>query len=437
MTDTKEKIYEKLEKARMFVSEKMPWFVPVAMRARVVIQELPMPTMGVTENWVLAIDPRMAQEDDEFFSCAFAHEIVHLALSHCERMRNYPWQIAQIATDFAVNSLLKYAIGSKFIDIAKKNNLLLPENYGYPDLLSAEEYAEMIKREVEGGSRGGDGEKNDKEDEEKNGGDGQNAGENKGNRKHKKRQVPKPQHNEGSGATGHKADWEKQIEDKEENKITEAEKKATRRKMAEKIERQWGDAPEYIKREVRQILGEGKVDWREILQHYAARGLATAEFRRTYRRLRRPFEEWGVDLPVQRRKQGHNIVCICDTSGSMVDELEKVAAEVQKLLEVVGEVEFVCADTEIKHEPKKARSVEELEWVGGGGTDMVNAIKQIIEYYANAKHIPDVIVVLTDGYCDWNKLHEIAEPIIIVCITDAPIPQQSNVVVIRTGGDER
>ena len=173
------------------------------------------------------------------------------------------------------------------------------------------------------------------------------------------------------------------------------------------------------------------MDWRDVLQHYAARGLVAAELERTYRRLRRPFEEWGVNLPVQRRKKGHNIICILDTSGSMVDELEKIAVEVQKLLEVVGELEFVCADTEIKGEPKKARSVDEIEWIGGGGTDMVRAIKQVIEYYSNNRNFPDVIIVLTDGYCDWSKLREITEPLIIVCITDEKIPEQPNVVVIR------
>jgi regulation of enolase protein 1 (concanavalin A-like superfamily) len=62
---------------------------------------------------------------------------------------------------------------------------------------------------------------------------------------------------------------------------------------------------------------------------------------------------------------------------------------------------------------------------------MVNAIKQTIEYYSNNRSLPDVIVVLTDGYCDWSELHKITEPLIIVCITDTPIPQTPNVVIIR------
>jgi predicted metal-dependent peptidase len=388
-----EKIYEKLEKARMFVAEKLPWFVPVALRARIVIQKLPlMPTMGVTEDWVLVIDPRMAEETEQNFNCMFAHEIVHLAMAHCERMKNYPWEIAQVATD-----------------------------YGFPELLSAEQYAELLMKQKQSGESDGSGE----------GSEGKNKKQRKG-----KGGMPKPQGHEGSGATGHKATWEEDVEKKVDGKISEAEKRAARRKMAERIAKQWGDAPDYVKQEVKQILGEGKVNWRDVLQHYAAKGLTSTELKRTYRRLRRPFEEWGVDLPVQRRRQGHDILCVLDTSGSMVDELSKIAAEVQKLLDVVGELEFICADTEIKGEPKKVKSVEEIEWLGGGGTDMVAAVKQAIEYYGNSRRLPDVIIVLTDGYCDWSKLHEIAEPLIIVCITDAPIPEKPNVVIIRAKEDD-
>jgi len=392
---------------------------------------LPAPTMGVTEDWVLAIDPRVAEESEEAFNCIFAHEIVHLALSHCERMKNFPLEIAQIAADFAVNSILKHALGRYFQTIAEELGFLMPENHGFPELLSAEQYAELLQK-CEMSSSNGNGEDDSENECGENGEEGKSETENKQNQR---KCIPKPKWNEGSGATGHKASWEEKVKEKEERKISEAEKRATLKRMAERIARQWGDAPQYIKHEVKQIL-EGKVNWREILQHYAAKSLSAAEFERTYRRLRRPFEEWKVNLPIQRRKRGNKIVCILDTSGSMVDELEKVAAEVQKLLEIVGEVEFVCADTEIKGEPKKAKSVDEIEFVGGGGTDMVNAIKQTIEYYSKAD-LPDVIIVLTDGYCDWSKLHEITEPIIIVCITDAPIPNASNVVVIRTGGDEK
>ena len=126
--EVKDKIYAKLEAARLYLHEKLPWFIPVAIRARVVITDaLPIPTMGVTEDWVLAIHPNMANEPDEIFRACFAHEIVHLALNHCERGKIYHPIIAQVATDLATNSILSSALPTKeFYNIAKRYNMCLP-----------------------------------------------------------------------------------------------------------------------------------------------------------------------------------------------------------------------------------------------------------------------------------------------------------------------
>jgi len=414
--ETRNKIYEKLERARIYLREKLPWFTPVAIRARIIITDaLPIPTMGVTEDWVLAIHPHMADEPDELFRAVFAHEIVHLALNHCERSKQYPPAVAQIATDLATNSILAHSLLREFLDIARKYGMLLPERFGFPELLSVEEYAELLIQNMQ---------------------DTQNAnggGQDESPRQHRKASLPQNA-NEGSGATGHKADWEKNIPS--DMKLTEAEKRQARREMAERAVRHWGNAPDYIKLEIREILSEGRVNWRELLQHYTASRLAISDWNRNYHRFRRPFENWGIFLPTQRPVIGTFITVVVDTSGSMVNELQKVATEVKNLLKIFGEIDFVCADTELKSEPRRVKSLDEIDWAGGGGTDMVGALKQVIEYYKSQLQKPDVYILVTDGYCDWNGIEEILEPVIIVCVTDAFIPQTPNITVVRAKEEE-
>jgi predicted metal-dependent peptidase len=424
--EVKDKIYEKLETARLYLRERLPWFVPVAIRARIVITDaLQIPTMGVTENWVLAIHPNMANEPDEVFRACFAHEIVHLALNHCERGKQYHPVIAQVATDLATNSILSSALPTKeFYDIAKRYHMFLPEQFDFPDLLSVEEYAELLMQKIQS-QGGGDGEGE---------GEGKGEGEGEGERKDKKGKgkgmPPLPKNaNEGSGATGHEADWEKSIP--KDTGLTDAEKRHARRQMAERVAKQWGTAPEWVKLEVRDILSEGKVDWRELLQHYTASRLAISDWDRNYHRFRRPFVEWDILLPVQRPVIGTFLTVVVDTSGSMMDELKVVAAEVKKLLEMFGEIAIVCADTELKGEPKLVRDIGEVDWTGGGGTDMVEALKQVVEYYRTQSQKPDVYILLTDGYCDWGGIEEILEPVIIVCVSDAHIPETANITIVR------
>jgi predicted metal-dependent peptidase len=91
---------------------------------------------------------------------------------------------------------------------------------------------------------------------------------------------------------------------------------------------------------------------------------------------------------------------VCDTSGSMSDELLAAClAEVEGLLNALGlarRLRVLACDT-AAGPARRVSSARQVELVGGGGTDMGEGISAA----AALKPKPAVIVVLTDGYTPW------------------------------------
>lgn len=156
--------------------------------------------------------------------------------------------------------------------------------------------------------------------------------------------------------------------------------------------RRWADA----------IL-EPTVDWRQVLAGSVrqAIGWAGGAVDYTYRRpSRRAASQTRVVLPSLRRPVP-TIAIVVDTSGSMSDDdLAEAVAEVAGVLRGVGirgnRVTVIACDAAVGVTQRVARA-EELEFVGGGGTDMRVGIAAAL---AQAQR-PDIIVVLTDGGTPW------------------------------------
>lgn len=96
-----------------------------------------------------------------------------------------------------------------------------------------------------------------------------------------------------------------------------------------------------------------------------------------------------------------------DTSGSMsTNEYKNALSEAEGIIrEANGTIEFVCVDA-VASDVRKIRSVKDItdEMVGGGGTDMSAAVKQVCE--AKPKDRPDVLIIATDGCYDWHGFAE-------------------------------
>jgi predicted metal-dependent peptidase len=106
-----------------------------------------------------------------------------------------------------------------------------------------------------------------------------------------------------------------------------------------------------------------------------------------------------VVLPALRRPVPE-VAVVCDTSGSMTDDLLAAAlAEVEGLLSALGlarQLRVLACDTAVAP-VQRVSSARQVQLAGGGGTDMGAGIAAA---YA-LRPRPAITVVLTDGYTPW------------------------------------
>ena len=101
----------------------------------------------------------------------------------------------------------------------------------------------------------------------------------------------------------------------------------------------------------------------------------------------------GVVRPVPR------VILMVDTSGSMGGDGPQVLGWVDAFCrESATPVEIFCVDYDVKSTGmQNVSDVSDVQWTGGGGTDM----RVGFQYLMKTGNIPDVLVVVTDGYTPW------------------------------------
>lgn len=166
-------------------------------------------------------------------------------------------------------------------------------------------------------------------------------------------------------------------------------------------DKQAGNVPAGLLRWAEDLL-EPKVDWRRALAAELRKAVAdtVGAVDYTYRRpSRRAAAVGNVVLPALRRPVPE-VAVVCDTSGSMSDDLLSASlAEVQGLLSALGlarSLRVLACDT-AAGPAQRISSARQVELVGGGGTDMGTGIAAA----ACLRPRPTIIVVLTDGYTPW------------------------------------
>jgi predicted metal-dependent peptidase len=144
------------------------------------------------------------------------------------------------------------------------------------------------------------------------------------------------------------------------------------------------------------------VDWRRLLTAELRKAVSVAlgAVDYSYRRpSRRATVAGPVVLPALRRPLP-NVAVVCDTSGSMTEDLLAAAlAEVEGLLRAIGlarQLRVIACDAAASA-ARRVSSVRQVELTGGGGTDMGAGITAASELRPR----PSVTVVLTDGYTPW------------------------------------
>jgi len=212
----------------------------------------------------------------------------------------------------------------------------------------------------------------------------------------------------GSGAGDPSASWELPSDDPTAPGIGPADVSMTRRRVAQAVReyverRSRGRLPGGWQRWADQTLAGPTIAWRRVLASAVRRAIAHAAGCHDYtysRPARRRIPR--VVTPAMRRPLV-TVAVVVDTSGSMGQaEVDAALAEVRGVIRAAGigsQQLLVLACDAAVGATSRVRRVEDVQLVGGGGTDMRVGIAAA----EASRPQPDVVVIFTDGYTPWPE----------------------------------
>ncbi|RSS63339.1 hypothetical protein EF912_03905 [Streptomyces sp. WAC07061] len=356
---------EKLLAARLHAVSVRPYLAS-ALFALHVVEDRSVPTMAVDAYWRCYVSPLfVARTPLEELAGVWVHEVSHLLRDHHGRSERYARERGEhgpgerlrqnVAADFEINDDV-YGDG-----LPMPAGAVRPSMLGLPDGLLMEEYLRTSSMAGAAGLAWLDC---------------------------------------GSGADGRARPWE--LGPEGAHGLSRQQRDAVRFRVSEAITGRPGEAPEGWRRWADEAFHPPQ-PWRQLLGAAvrAAAGAPGAGENHSYRRpSRRSAGLPGVVLPSLRRMPPRVCVVI-DTSGSVSDaELGGALLEVAAISRAVGGrrdlVSVISCDAAAGVAVPLCRA-ENLELVGGGGTDLRSGFARALR----SRPRPDVIVALTDGQTPW------------------------------------
>ena len=423
------------------------------------LQPLPKPglcSLAVDMYWRLYYDPAVFTVwPVEVIEGALYHELCHLLRNHPERMKGFIPRLSNIAADAEVNDdLIREGV-------QLPAQAVTPQSIGQPeDLLAEEYYAALEKQEESQEARQKEKQEKKQEDkqEEKQKIEQEEPEENQ-NKKQEEKQKDKQTEKQnvngetafagdrltfehprpgsgrcGSCATGQWAPWEEKAPGQGSSSglsLTEGE--LIRREVAGQIREQvnaQGSVPAHWARWAEKKL-HPKVDWRK---HLAAAirfavadtaGAADYSYRRPSRRLGQAGNG-DVVFPSLRRPVP-SVAVVADTSGSISEKmLALTLAEISGILKSMGQKESIhvlAVDQTVKFCRRVFRP-EQIRLAGGGGTDMGVGLQAV----ASLKPLPQLGIVITDGYTSWPDRPPRGMKVIVVLLGNGKAPKWAKVI---------
>lgn len=340
--------------------------------------------------------------DDDELDFIMMHEVMHCALQHCIRGKDYDQEAFNIACDIVVNSnILESNKGNiKSITLKKYGESMHVAPDGEEGrFYTAEEVYAMLP--VKGKKKGASGMM----------GSGGNGSGNWDD--HSKWGTA-----DEDGSL--KDEWSKNLLDASEA-IEIRDPSNTR-----------GLIPLCADRIIKE-LRKPQTDWRTILNDFVQEEITDYSFTPPDRR----FNESPFFLPDYNEKDEtvKDILFMIDTSGSMSDEaITAVYSEIKGAIDqfnghLQGWLGFFDAEVV---EPKPFSSEEEFRIIrpkGGGGTRF-DIIFKYVEKHMDT--LPASIIIMTDGYGDFPKEEEAMEiPVLWLLVTDDVNPPWGKVARIK------
>ena len=352
--------------------------------------------------------------DDDELDFIMMHEVMHCALQHCIRGKDYDQEAFNIACDIVVNSnILESNKGDlKSITLKKYGESMhvAPDGKEGRFYTAEEVYAMLPAKGKKKGASGMMG----------SGGNGSGNGSGNGGG------------NGGGNWDDHSkwgtADEDGSLKDEWSKNLLDA---------CEAIEirdpsNQRGLIPLCADRIIKE-LRKPQTDWRTILNDFVQEEITDYSFTPPDRR----FDESPFFLPDYNEKDEtvKDILFMIDTSGSMSDEaITAVYSEIKGAIDqfnghLQGWLGFFDAEVV---EPKPFSSEEEFRIIrpkGGGGTRF-DIIFKYVEKHMDT--LPASIIIMTDGYADFPKEEEALEiPVLWLLVTDDVEPPCGKVARIK------
>jgi predicted metal-dependent peptidase len=359
---------DKLSAAFLHARKSRPYFATgFALLVRR-IGEFPDGTMAVTRGGILLVDPRFVELCEvPQLGEVLTHELLHILRDHAGRsdqVSSVDRRRWNVAADCEINPNLWRTL--------LPGAPCMPEKYGLPNGLLAEEYYEKLPTvEITGSVCAGAC---------------------------------------GSGSGGEKVDGEPNEEDSAARSPSDL-RRARQEVAAATVEhsrRRPGSVPGSLLRWAEAVLSPPKVRWQDRLRKLVRVGVATARGKVDYTFVRpnrrtsclvaaaRSLGGAAVVLPALCGREPQIAVAV-DTSGSMLEgDLRDAMSEVSGVLRASGTpAVFLACDSDLAGPPKQVRSAAEACRLlrGGGGTDF----RPVFAEVERMRRRPDLLVFCTDG----------------------------------------
>lgn len=217
----------------------------------------------------------------------------------------------------------------------------------------------------------------------------------------------------GSISDGQNRGFEIPVDDQDAPGADSLEKDRLRDKVASDITQHasTGNIPKGLERWAQSHL-DPKIDWRRQLAVRLRQAVANVTGRRDYSYMRPSRRQDAIRasgstviLPAMRQPAPPRIAIIADTSGSISNEdLNRFLAEIKGMLNAVGigqGMSIIPCDAQAYPAIKiRSRSaIIEINFQGGGGTNMVTGIEAAM----SMRPLPQIVIILTDGYTPWPE----------------------------------
>lgn len=395
--------------AKLWAIDKRPYFA-AALSALIHVEKPGIGTLAVDEYYRLYYDPAVFEKwTVPLTGAVLIHEISHLLREHHSRARAmdagldpFVWNIAG---DMEIND-----------DLAIER-MTLPPNCVYPSTFKQEDgelvetyYQAIIKeadkaREAAGSSQVGEG------------------------------QADPSKSMCGSGATGQRQSWDLGGGKDVAPGLNQAEANLVGRQVAneiqEAINKGRGSIAGGWKRWAKDKL-KSKVNYSAMIRAAVRGGVADAEGKSdySYKRPNRRQSTFGKVIMPGLRGPRPRIGMGIDTSGSMSDkQLSQCMAEVKSALNQSGyNTGIYVASCDVACQPvKQIFNINKIDLVGGGGTDMGEAIRTLDAVRPRL----GIMILLTDCETGWPEQPP-AIPLVIIKVagSGAPPPWKCRLIEI-------